>query len=217
MLSRLASVLLVAVLLASTAPAKDKNKKKPLMSPEILRARTAVVVIDPDAGEPLDEPSANANARTAVEKALLEWGRFDLLLQGEETDLIFVVHTGNGRAMRPTMKGGPVDQRPVSGESTDSTIRIGAQQGQPPPLEGGQDIPPNIPPAGKPHVRNEVGPSEDMFEVYRGNVPNPLDSTPVWRYIAKNCLREAPKVAAVEEFRKAIAEAEKPQIPATKP
>lgn len=215
MLSRLASVLLVAVLLASTAPAKDKNKKKPLMSPEILRARTAVVVIDPDAGEPLDEPSANANARTAVEKALLEWGRFDLLLQGEETDLIFVVHTGNGRAMRPTMKGGPVDQRPVSGESTDSTIRIGAQQGQPPPLESGQENVPDYPNRGA-HVGNEVGPSEDMFEVFRGNVPDPLDSTSIWRYIAKNCLRE-PKVMAVEEFRKAIAEAEKPQIPTKKP
>lgn len=211
--SRLASVLLVAVLLASTAPAKDKNKKKPQMSPEILRARTALVVIDPNAGEPLDEPNANQKALTAVEKALLEWGRFDVLLQGEETDLIIVVHTGNGRAMRPTMKGGPIDRRTASGESTDSTIRIGAQQGQPPPLEGGQDIPPT----GKPHVSNEVGSSEDMFEVYRGNVPNPLDSTPVWRYSAKNCLRETPKVAAVEEFRKAIAEAEKPQIPAKKP
>jgi hypothetical protein len=210
MLSRLASSLLVAALLATTASAKDK--KKPPLSPFILRARTAVVVFNPDAGEPLDEPNANANARTAVQKALMEWGRFDLLLQGQETDLIIVVRTGNGRAIRPTMKGGPIVQRPVSGESTDSTIRIGAQQGQPPPLESGQNIPPNR----GPHVSNEVGPSEDMFEVYRGNVPNPLDSSPIWRYIAKDCLRE-PKVTAVEEFRKAIAEAEKPQIPTTKP
>jgi hypothetical protein len=211
--SRLASALLVTVLLASMAPAKDKNKKKPLISPEILRARTAVVVIDPDAGEALDEPYANANARTAVEKALLEWGRFDLLLQGQETDLIFVVHTGNGKMMRPTMKGGAIDQPPIRGESTDSTIRIGAQQGHPPPLQE-----PSIPdPNRGPHTANEVGPSEDMFEVYRGNLPNPLDSTPVWRYVAKHCLRETPTVAAVEEFRKAIAEAEKPQIPTKKP
>jgi hypothetical protein len=208
---RLASALLVAILLASTAPAKDK--KKALLSPYILRARTAVVVIDPDAGEPLDEPNANANARTAVEKALLEWGRFDLLSQGQETDLIIVVRTGNGKAMRPTMKGGAIDQRPVSAESTDSTIRIGAQHGQPPPLEGGQSIPD---PNRGPHVSNEVGPSEDMFEVYRGNVPNPLDSMVVWRHIAKDCLRE-PKVTAVEEFRKAIAEAEKPQSSTKKP
>jgi hypothetical protein len=216
MLSRLcslASVLLIAALLTTTASAKDKNKK-PLLSPFILRAHTVVVVIDPDAGEPLDEPNANASARTAVEKALLEWGRFDLLSQGQETDLIIVVRTGNGKLMRPTVKGGPIDQRPVSGESTDSTIHIGAQHGQPPPLQG-NSIPDPDPNRG-PHVNNEVGPSEDMFEVYRGNVPDPLDSMSIWRYIAKDCLRE-PKVTAVEEFRKAIAEAEKPKIPATKP
>lgn len=208
---RLASALLIAVLLASTAPAKDKKKDKALFPPEILRARTAVVVIDPDAGEPLDEPYANANARTAVEKALMEWGRFDLLTQGQETDLIIVVRTGNGKAMRPSVRGGSIDQPPIRGESTDSTIRIGAQHGQPPPLQG-QTLPDPIP---GPHVGNEVGPSEDMFEVYRGNIPNPLDSGPVWRYIGKKCLRE-PKVTAVEEFRKAIAEAEKPQVPTQK-
>lgn len=208
---RLASALLVVVFVAATAPAKDKKKDKALLSPEILRARTAVVVIDPDAGEPLDEPYSNANARTAVEKALMEWGRFDLLTQGQETDLIIVVRTGNGRAMRPTMRGGAIDQPPIRGESTDSTIRIGAQHGQPPPL-GGQNIPD---PSRGPHMSNEVGPSEDTFEVYRGNMPYPLDSTPAWRYIGKNCLRE-PKVMAVEEFRKAIAEAEKPQPPQTK-
>jgi hypothetical protein len=207
--SRLASALLVALLVASTAAAKDKDKKKPLVAADILRARTAVVVIDPEAGEPIDKPSANANARTAVEKALLEWGRFDLIADGQESDLIFVVRTGNGKAMRPTIKGGPIDQRPGYGESTDSTIKIGGHQGQAPSLDGGQNVPD---PNRGPHISNEVGPSEDIFEVYRGNVANPLDSTPVWRYIAKDCLRE-PRVAAVEEFRKAIADAEKPQVP----
>jgi hypothetical protein len=52
--------------------------------------------------------------------------------------------------------------------------------------------------------------------VYRGGISDPLNSSPVWRHIAKDCLR-APNVAAVEEFRKAIAEAEKPQIPSKKP
>jgi hypothetical protein len=209
MRSRLASTLLLAFLVASMATAKDKDKKKPAFAADVLRARTAVVVIAPDAGEPLEEPNANANARTSVEKALLDWGRFNLLADGEESDLIFVVRTGNGKAMRPTIKGGPIDQRPGYGESTDSTIRIGGHQGQAPPMQGGQSIPG---PNRGPHISNEAGPSEDIFEVYRGNVSDPLDSTPVWRYIAKNCLRE-PKVAAVEEFRKAIADAEKPQLP----
>jgi hypothetical protein len=59
---------------------------------------------------------------------------------------------------------------------------------------------------------NHVGGSEDTFEVYRSGVQYPLDSPPVWRYIAKEWLRQ-PGVTAVEEFRKAIAQAEKPQVP----
>jgi hypothetical protein len=201
---------LVAVLVCPAAP-KDKDKNKHLLPADVLRARTIVVVIDPDAGEPLDQPQANAMARDSVEKALLEWGRFDLLSAGQPTDLVIAVRTGNGKAMQPTIKGGPVDQRPGYGQSTDSTIRIGGQQGQPPPMQDPSLTPPNR----GPRMSNEVGPSEDMFAVYRGNGQDPLDSTPVWRYIAKDCLRE-PKVAAVEEFRKAIAEAEKPQ-PSKKP
>jgi hypothetical protein len=59
---------------------------------------------------------------------------------------------------------------------------------------------------------NEIGASEDTFEVYRGGVGSSLDAPPVWRYIAKDCLRE-PALTAVEEFRKAIAQAEKLQPP----
>jgi len=40
-----------------------------------------------------------------------------------------------------------------------------------------------------------------------------LDSPPVWRYIKKDCLRPSPLVPAVEEFRKLIADAEKPKVP----
>ena len=61
----------------------------------------------------------------------------------------------------------------------------------------------------------EVGPSEDSFEVHQGGLDYPLDSPPVWRYIRKDCLRPTPQVAAVEEFRKAVADAEKPKVPKT--
>lgn len=206
MIRRLSFLLALAALVASLAIAKDKNKR--VLPDDVLRARTAVVVVDPDAGEPLDQPRSNSDARMSVEKALLEWGRFDLLSEGQETDLVFVVRTGNGKTMNPTVKGGPIDQRPGYGESTDSTIRVGAQQGQPPSMNDPSATPPNR----GPHMNNEVGPSEDMLAVYRGGVQYPLDSTPVWRYIAKDCLRE-PKVSAVEEFRKAIAEQEKPKVP----
>jgi len=209
MTHRLFSTLALVALLV--CPAVPKDKKKLVLPADVLRARTVLVVIDPDAGEPVDQPFSNARARDSVEKALLEWGRFDLLSTGQPTDLVIAVRTGNGKAMQPTIKGGPVDQRPGYGQSTDSTIRIGGQQGQPPPLQDPSLTPPNR----GPRMSNEVGTSEDMFVVYRGNEQYPLDSPPVWRYIAKDCLRE-PKVAAVEEFRKAIAEAEKPQ-PSKKP
>ncbi|HZC24442.1 MAG TPA: hypothetical protein VE866_13965 [Candidatus Binatia bacterium] len=210
MKARLSFLLALLVLLTTQAVAKDKNKST--LPEYVLRAQTVRVVIDPDAGEPLDHPNANAMARDNVEKALMEWGRFQPVLEGQESDLIVVVRAGNGRTVQPTIRGGPIDQRSGVGQSTDSSIRIGGQHGQPPPLTD-----PSTDPQQNqgPHMSNEVGSSQDSFAVYRGDVADPLDSSPVWRYLAKDCL-QAPKVAAVEEFRKAIAKAEKPQ-PSKKP
>jgi hypothetical protein len=206
MLTRLFLAFTLAAVLVSSATAKDKNKSSRL--PEyVLRAPTVLVVIEPDAGEPIDQPRANAIARENVEKALMEWGRYQSVMDGEESDLIVTVRTAS-RAMRPTMKGGPIDRRPGVGQSTDSSIRIGAQRGQPPPLSDPSMDPRNP----RPRMSNEIGPSEDMLAVYRGGLSDPLDVPPVWRYIAKDSLR-APQVTAVEEFRKAVAEAEKPQTP----
>ena len=206
MLHRLSALLALALLAGAPAFAKDK---KPVLPEYVLRAQTVLVVIDPDAGEPLDQPNANAMARENVEKALLEWGRFRLVMDGAESDLIISVRTGNDRLVRPTVKGGPLDQRPGMGQSTDSSIRIGGQHGQPPPLTD-----PSMDPQNRsPHIGNEVGASEDIFAVYRGGIGAgaPLDSPPVWRYMGKDCLRPMPQVAAVEKFRKALADAEKPQ------
>jgi hypothetical protein len=202
--------LLAVVLALVFTPALAKDKKKSSLPAYVLHARTVRVIINPDAGEPLDQPRANETARINVEKALMEWGRLDILPDGGESDLVFVVRTGNGKGQRPTIKGGPIDQRPGVAEGTDSSIRIGVQHGHP-PVNDTSMTPPNRPP----YLGNEMGPGEDMLEVYRGDVQYPLDSSPVFRYIAKDCLR-APKVAAVEEFRKAVVEAEKPQIPTQK-
>jgi hypothetical protein len=203
---RVFSLILLATLLA--VPADAKAKKKQTLPEYVLKATTVLVVVNPEAGEPLEQPMANATARENVEKALMEWGRFRLVMDGAESDLVIAVRTGSGKMMQPTIKGGPIDSRPGVGQSTDSSIRIGAQQGTPPPLtDPGMGGPQN-----GPRMSNQVGPSEDTFEVYRGGVQDPLDAPTVWRYIAKDCLRE-PKVTAVEEFRNAIAEAEKPQVP----
>jgi hypothetical protein len=207
MTARLSSLLLIAALLAVAASAKDKDKKKSTLPEDILRATTVRVVVAPDAGEPLDQPMTNATARENVEKALMQWGRLQPVMDGQESDLVITVRTGNGRVARPTVRGGPIDQRPGVVQPTDGGIRVGGQQGQPPPLSD-----PGMGPQSGPRQGTEIGASEDTFEVYRGGVEYPLDAPPVWRYIAKDCLRE-PTVAAVEEFRKAIAQAEKPQVP----
>jgi hypothetical protein len=203
MATRLSALLALTILFVAPAFAKDK---KPVMPEYVLRAQTVLVVIDPDAGEPLDQSNANATARENVEKALLEWGRFNLVMDGAESDLIISVRTGNDRLVRPTIKGGPIDQRPGVGQNTDSSIRIGGQHGQQPPLTD-----PSMNPQNQgPHIGNEVGQTDDTFAVYQGGRTDPLDSSPVWRYVAKDCLR-APQVVAVEKFRKAIADAEKPK------
>ena len=209
MTARLFSLILLAALLA--VPANAKDKKKSSLPEYVLRASTVLVVVSPGAGEPVDNPMANATARENVEKALMQWGRLRPVMDGQESDLVIAVRTGSGKMMQPTIKGGPIDNRPGVAQGTDSSIRIGAQQGHP---AGDPGAGPQNGPQNGPHISNEVGPSNDMFEVYRGGVPDPLDSPAVWRYIAKDCLR-APNVSAVDEFRKAMAEAEKPQVPKT--
>lgn len=209
MTARLVRLTLPLILFVLVTFATAKDKKKPVLPEDILRAQTVRVVIDRDAGEPLDQPRANYMARDNVEKALMEWGRFRVAMDGEASDLVISVRTGNGQAIRPTMKGGPMDQRPGVAQSTDSSIRIGGQHGQQPMSD-----PSTFPQNQAPGISNEVGPSDDSFVVYRGTTADPLDSPAVWRLTRKDCLRPTgSQVPAVEEFRKVIAEAEKPKVP----
>jgi len=67
--TRLTWCLLLTLLIAPKVNAKEKKKTLPDV---VLRARTVLIVIHPDAGEPLDRPTANATARGNVEKALMD-------------------------------------------------------------------------------------------------------------------------------------------------
>jgi hypothetical protein len=106
--------------------------------------------------------------------------------------------------MNPTIDGVPRDNRPLGVEGSDGAAHIGIQQGRPP----GATDPGLAPSSPGPSLSTQVGGAEDAFEVYRGGVADALDSSPVWRYMAKDALR-SPNVAAVDQFRKTVEQAEK--------
>jgi hypothetical protein len=201
MSSRWPVALLVVLLL--TLPGIAKNKKKPTLPDLILKAQTVYVVIHPDAGEPLTDPAANRTAEDAVEKAIMKWGRFSLVPGSQTADLIIAVRRGH--AAGPMIRNSPADNRPVTIQPNgEGGTRVGGHQGRPPDLSdpglGG-------PTDRGPQISNQIGSSEDSFEVYMGGIDHPLDAPPLWRYTAKDALK-APRVDAVEQFRKAINESE---------
>ncbi|HEY1985791.1 MAG TPA: hypothetical protein VGG85_10295 [Terracidiphilus sp.] len=194
------------ILLLSCLSASGKDKKKALLPADVLQARTVLVLVDPDAGESIRDPNANRNAREAVEKALANWGRFSLVMEETSADLVITVRKGNGNIAEPSIGGVPVNNRPVVLQPADGGGRGGVGVGRPPVPGDGTD---SQYPSQGPHPQAEIGSSQDMFVVYRGNHNNdPLAAPSVWRYTAKNAL-QSPSVPAVEEFRKLIAEAEK--------
>ncbi len=192
------AVLLVVLVLTTFCFGKDK--KKQAVPDAVLRAETVAVMILPDAGEPVMNPSANRDAVDAVEKALTKWGRFRVEMTPYTADLVIGVRTGHGSAATPTIQGGGIDNRDVIMQRSDSTIRIGGQNGNP---GTGTGFPNDGPRSGM-----EVGPTTDYLEVRLGGGGNPLQGARVWTYSGKNAL-QAPGVTALAKFREAIEETEK--------
>lgn len=163
-----------------------------------------LVLIDPEAGTSLDAPLANKTAQEDVEKAFMKWGRLTPVMDTCTADLVITVRKGSGKLVQPTIGGVPTNDRPVTVQATDNTVRIGAQQGRDSGIE--QSGPPDT----GPHPQVEVGAAEDMMVVYQGHVDQPLEQPAVWRYTPPGAL-QSPDVPAVEKRRMAIAEAEKQQ------
>ena len=199
---RLAMWLLVVLVAVPLSGAK--SKKKQVLPDYVLNAQTVLVVIEPEAGEPLTNPTANRTAQENVERELEKWGRFRLVMGSPTADLIIAVRTGH--AGGPTISNSPVDDRPVIVQPSDGGIRVGGQHGRPPDLNN-----PGLGTAddGRPRISNQIGPSEDTLAVYRGGIESPLDAPPIWRYMAKGALRGPEVIPAVEQFKKAVTESEK--------
>jgi hypothetical protein len=200
---KLASVLFaLSLLLTPLGFAKDKPKST--LPPYVLHARTITVIVDPKAGVSIDDPQANQVAQRDVETALMDWGRFQPVLAMQSADLIIVVHRGHGRVVDQTISDPRQNSRPGMIATSDNSVTVGAQHGQ-------QNQPDVYNPGSaqaSAHPQTEIGGSDDSFTVYQGGVENPLDGSPAWRYTAKDGLRPH-SVPAVDEFRKALTEAEK--------
>jgi hypothetical protein len=197
-------ILVALVYLFLPSAVFSKKKEKVLLSQVVLKAQTVFVIIDPDAGEPMNDLTANRKAREDVEKALMTWGRFRLVQEISSADIVITVKKGTDKAATPTINGGPADSRPGTVETTDNQIRIGGKHGK--PADGSYD-PDSSPSNDKAQQRVEVGPSEDSFRVFLGGDTFRPSNASIWSYRAKNALRP-PGVDAVQEFRKAIADAE---------
>ena len=198
------AVALVAMTLLMAGNGFAKDKKNPL--PEyVLRAHTVSVLVDPQAGVSVDDPRANQVAQKDVETALLNWGRFEPTVTMQGVDLLIVVRRGNKRMVDNTISDSRQNDRAGVINPTDNGISLGGQRGQQPntPGAGSRD-----PSPAAPQTQMEVGQTADSFTVYQGGVDDPLSRPPVWRYIAKDGLRPH-DVPAVEEFRKAVAAADK--------
>jgi hypothetical protein len=200
--------LTVSVLLLSCLVASGKNKKQIVLPADILKAHTVFVMVAPQAGVEVQDPNGDSNARRDVENALVKWGRLDPVIDEHLADLVITVRKGHGKMAEQTIAGTPINNPPIMVRPSETGITAGGRSGSS-GIPG--DVSNGEPPSSRPSPQTQVGPTQDMFTVYRGNRPdplNPLDLPPVWRYTAKDALA-SPDVPAVEEFRKVVTESEK--------
>ena len=195
MLVRMRVLLLAVFVFTSLGIAKEKTKT--LLPDFVLNAKTVRVLIDPDAGTPMDAPMANKTAQEDVEKALRKWGRLSPMLIADGADLIIIVRKGTSKIVQPIIGNEPTNTRPVVVQPSDNGIHVGVNQGRPP------DSAQTNPQTGAPSPGVEMGHPEDLFLVFDGHGVYGPETPPAWKYVAKNGLK-SPDVPAVGEFRKAI-------------
>jgi hypothetical protein len=182
----------------SSSFAKDKNKSS--LPDAVLQAQTIRVVVSSDAGQPINHPTANADARDRVENALEAWGRFKIVYEGE-SDLVIAVRASNGQIVSPTIENGSTDTH-ISGVQY-GKITVGATQGHGPAMSE----PTVNPKSTGPHIGKQIDGGRDLFAVYQGGPMYKLSAPPLWKYEGKDALK-SPDMVAIREFRKAIATAE---------
>jgi hypothetical protein len=198
--------LLSALVVLASAFGFPKGKDKNILPPFVLRAHTVSVIIDPEAGMDPEDPNANQIARRDVEAALLRWGRLEPALAEQPADLIVVIRRGHQRPVSETIPDPRQNDRIGGINQTDNVTQMGGHQGNPNPQNQGPQA--TRFPQSQTSPQLEMGGQDDSFAVYDGSVSKPLDAPAAWRYVASDALRPH-NVPAVDQFRKAIAAAEK--------
>lgn len=199
----------ISLALAATAllPAAVANDRGPLLPLYVLQAHTVTVMIDPRAGRSLSDPNANQTAQKDVESALSKWGRFQMVLNPVDADVVIVVRKGI-KPTDPTVNDPGQNRRP--GADTNGDISVGIQHGRPPTQPGQHgDLSGEPSPAQtQTYPQAEGGTRDDAFVVYKGHTDEPTNSDPSWMWVRKNSLHSH-DVPAVDEFHKAVDAAEK--------
>ena len=170
--------------------AKDKNKNA--LPAYVLQAKTVAVIVDPDAQFASNDPQANFMAKRDVEAALLKWGRFELVSQPEDADLLVVVRKGDARSLGDLTSDSRQSGGGVNGP------RTGTMPNEPGMADSGP---------GQRTPGMDSAFSQDSFTVFKGG-ENPHTTTPGWKYFGQNGL-DPGTVPAVAAFKKVVAAAEK--------
>ena len=207
MVGRVLAIVGGLLMLGPVATAKEKDKV--VLPAYILQAHTVAVRIDPEAGVPVTDPAWNRDAQRAAETALLNWGRFEVEMNGGQADLIVVLRRGTGKFTAGEVRDPRQNRRPGSVEPTDTGVSVGAQRGVPVDATGSSGTRGAVGRGAEPQA--EGGGTNDAFVVYEGRTSDPLDEPAGWRYQRKDGLKpdRSGKVAAVEAFKKAVDAAEK--------
>jgi len=183
---------LIAALLVSFSFAKDKKSE---LVRNITHAKFVMLTtLHGNDFQSAQVPPEDVKAFQATEEALRKWGRYVIVYTPQEADLIMVVRAGrttsrhDGIAMPSTITVGRV---PPSG--------TGDPAGAPPP------------PPGSVVYGGEVGPSEDMLEIFDAHLG--VDnfehaSAPLWRKLQAGGL-QGKEPALVNQLRKEVEQADK--------
>ncbi len=168
------------LLLLPAAPSLQGKAKKPNVLPVVFNQARYVYVeaVDGDEFSPRLYPE-DRQAIANVEEALRDWKRYTLATRREDADLIIVVRKGR------------LAEAKVGVQASTGSRRVPANQ---PAGAGGPGV--GVAAGG------EVGPPDDLFEVYVSN-PNGVLGSPLWMRTLADGLSGS-KPVLFEQFKNAV-------------